>query len=93
MCVLGSDGGQGRVSDPLELKLQPVGTHHVVLGIELGSLEEQPVLLIIEPSLQPSENTFLQWTTVDFDCSTFSLIFFLIFFFFLSETSYLTVHV
>lgn len=40
-------GGQRRVSDPLELELQTVVSHHV--GVPL---EEQPVLLIAESSLQ-----------------------------------------
>ena len=36
-----------RVSDPLELELQTVVSFH------MGPLEEQPVILTAEPSLQP----------------------------------------
>jgi hypothetical protein len=39
--------GQMRVSDPLELELQTVVSFH------MGPLEEQPVILTAEPSLQP----------------------------------------
>ena len=37
MCVLGACGGQKRVSDSLELELDTVLSHHVMLAIELGT--------------------------------------------------------
>ena len=40
------------VSDPQKLELQTVLAVMWVLGIEPGPLEEQPVLLAPEPSLQ-----------------------------------------
>lgn len=43
-------GGRERLCDPLELQLQTVVSHYVVLGIE--PLEEQQVLLTPGPSLQ-----------------------------------------
>jgi hypothetical protein len=41
-----------KVSDSLELAFQII-VAMCMLGIELGPLEEQPVLLTTEPSLQP----------------------------------------
>ena len=44
--VYGARGGQKRESDPLELKLQMTGSHHV--GVESGSSER--AALSDEPS-------------------------------------------
>ena len=47
---------QKRVSDPLELELQLVVSHYVGAGkSNHGPLQEQSVLLNIEPSFQPLE--------------------------------------
>lgn len=47
--------GQKKASDPLELELQFIVSCHVAVGkLNLCLLEDQPVLLIDEPSLQPS---------------------------------------
>jgi hypothetical protein len=48
-----SDEGQ----IPLELELQMVASHQPWWESNLGLLEEQPVLLIIEPFPQPLEIT------------------------------------
>lgn len=42
------------VSDSLHLELQTVESCHMVLGIELRSLKDHPMLLHMGPSLQPS---------------------------------------
>jgi len=43
-----------RVLDPLELELQIVVSCHVGAGnLSPGTVEEQPVFLTTEPSLQP----------------------------------------
>ena len=50
-----------RLSDPLEQELWQVWDAMWVLGIEPGSLEEQPVLVTVEPSLKhplPPEYAF-----------------------------------
>lgn len=47
-----------KVSHPLALELQTVVSCHVDLN--MGPLEEQPVLLTMEPSLQPQEVIFKQ---------------------------------
>jgi len=49
--VLGARGSQKRALDHLELELQVVVNHYV--GSRNCPLEEQPVLLTAEPSLQP----------------------------------------
>ena len=41
------------MSDPLELELQTVVSHYVVLGMDPGPLEEHPALFTSEPPLQP----------------------------------------
>ena len=47
-------GSQKRASDALELGSQTAASHHVgARNQPRGSLEEQPVLLTTEPSLQP----------------------------------------
>lgn len=51
-CVPGVYLGQNRVSDPLELELKVVVTTMLMLEIEPGPKEEQPVFLTIEPPLQ-----------------------------------------
>ena len=43
------------MSDPLELELQTVVSHHVVLGMDTGPLEEHPALFTSEPPLQPTQ--------------------------------------
>ena len=47
-CMLDASRDQKRVLDPLQLELLPVGGW----DLNLGSLEEQPVPLTTEPSLQ-----------------------------------------
>lgn len=49
-CVPGACVGQRGALDPLELDLQIFVTHHVVLGLNLGSLKEQ-MFLATESSL------------------------------------------
>jgi hypothetical protein len=50
----GTRGGRKREQDLWELELQLVVDCHVgVLEVRSRSSEEQPVLLIVEPSLQP----------------------------------------
>jgi len=53
LCAPGVCGDQKRALDPLELE-QMAMSPHASAGKETGPLEEQPVLLITEPSLQPS---------------------------------------
>ena len=54
MYVPGACGGQKKASDPLELELQKVvSCRRGCRELGPGSLEEQPVLLIIERSPQP----------------------------------------
>ena len=56
MCTIfetGEDERQERAWDPLELQLQMAVSYQVGLGREPGPAEEQPVLLIAEPPLQP----------------------------------------
>lgn len=49
MCRPGTFGGQKRMSDPLELKIQMVVSHQVLgTGTKLGSLQEQEVNLAID---------------------------------------------
>lgn len=48
-----------KVPDSLELEFQTVVSAMWMLGIEVGSLEEQPVLLPSEPSLQPKFKLFI----------------------------------
>lgn len=62
MCVPGALGGQKRLLNLLKLELQTVVDTMTmwVLGIELDSLEEQPVLLTAKPSLSPLETTFTE---------------------------------
>lgn len=48
------------VSDPPELALQRAVGCHVVLGLRSRFLEEQPLLLIIEPSFLSLPDTFLR---------------------------------
>lgn len=59
---MGLQTGQKRVSDLLELELQLVvklsNVVAWVLGTELGPLQEQQVLLSVEPSLQPLKELF-----------------------------------
>lgn len=43
--------------EPLNLELQRVMSHHV--GVRAGLLEEHPVLLVVEPSLQLKGTTIL----------------------------------
>lgn len=43
---------QKRMLDPLELVVQVVVSYQMVLGTELGTLEEQQMLLTTEPCLQ-----------------------------------------
>lgn len=43
---------RGGVSDPLDLELRMVMSHHTGTGTNLGSLEEQLVFLTAESSLQ-----------------------------------------
>lgn len=45
MRLPGAHRSQKRVLDQLELELKMIVSCHVVLGIEPGTLEEQPVLL------------------------------------------------
>lgn len=45
------------MSEPLELELQRVVSHHV--GVRASLLEEQPVPLTVEPSLQLEGTTTL----------------------------------
>lgn len=48
-------GGQQRALDPLELKLQANGSHHVGAGNQKPrSSQDQAVLLITEPSISPA---------------------------------------
>lgn len=53
-CMLGISGGRRRALDPLGLELQMVVNHRVGARTSPGPLEEQPVLLFAEPSVQPS---------------------------------------
>lgn len=48
-CVLGACRGQKRTLDPLEVELQMI----VSWELKLGPLEEKPMLLSIDPYLQP----------------------------------------
>lgn len=43
---------RGGVSDPLDLELKMVMSHHTGNGTNLGPLEEQLVFVTTEPSLQ-----------------------------------------
>lgn len=53
-CVPGVLGGQKRVPGPLELKLQVAVRCRVGAGnLNSGHLQDQQVLLVPEPSLQP----------------------------------------
>ena len=53
--------GQKRVLDPLELELQMVVSHHMVVGNQTQVLlKAQPVLLTAEPSLQLCPWKFLR---------------------------------
>jgi hypothetical protein len=51
--VSGVHGGQERIVGPLELELQVVVSCHVGARNWTRLLEEQPVILTAEPSLQP----------------------------------------
>lgn len=59
----GAQGGQKRVSDPLGLESQMALSSHVGAGNETRSSAIEPVLFIIEPSLQPL-NSFQDLTLV-----------------------------
>lgn len=61
MCAVSS--GQKRVSDPLELELGLVVSHQMDAGFPLN---EQRVLLYIEPTLPPNPLNFL---LISFLCS------------------------
>ena len=50
LCMPGVHRGQKMASDALELELWMAVSHW---ELNLGSLEEQPELLTVEPSLQP----------------------------------------
>lgn len=59
LCVPGVLRGQKRASDSLELELRMVIIHHVgAVNWTWGLLQEQPVLLTIEPSLQLPQRVF-----------------------------------
>jgi hypothetical protein len=53
LCMLHVCGGQKRVLNPLELELDSCELPCGCCKLNLGPLEEQPVLLTAEPSLQP----------------------------------------
>lgn len=45
-----------RTTDMLELRLEAVISHHVLLGINLGPSEKLPIILIAEPSVLECPN-------------------------------------
>ena len=58
ICVPGPCGGQNRISDPLELEFQVAVICCVGAGNQIWDLQDQPILLIAEPSLQLSYFVF-----------------------------------
>lgn len=52
-CVPGAWRGQKRTLDWMELELAQLWVVRQILRIKPGPLQEQPVLLTTEPSLQP----------------------------------------
>jgi hypothetical protein len=57
MCVPGAHGGQKRAPDPLDLELEMVVMHHVVLGIKPGSFGRVAGAAAL--SLQPRSELYL----------------------------------
>ena len=55
MRMFGTHEGQKSTSDPLDLQLQIIVN---CWELNLDPLEEQPVLLTVEPSLQPHRSPF-----------------------------------
>jgi hypothetical protein len=57
---VGTHEGQKRASDPLELDLHAVLSHHRCWDLNLGALEGHQVLLIPKPSFLPFSFYFME---------------------------------